>query len=129
MKKLFLAAAAMATLAGPVLAHPPAHAPAHGWRAQQGGYDDRRAGVYDGYYDNVRYDRRYDDRRRYDSRYRSGYCRQDSNIEGTIIGGAGGALAGRAIAGRGDKTVGTVVGAALGGLLGREVDRSERRCR
>jgi len=125
MKKLVLAAAAAASLAAPVLAHPPSHAPAHGWRAQQGAYDYRRAGVYD----NVRYDRRYDDRRRYDSRYRGGYCRQDSNIEGTIIGGAGGALAGRAIAGRGDKTVGTVVGAALGGLLGREVDRSERRCR
>lgn len=125
MKKLVLAAAAMTMLAGPVLAHPPSHAPAHGWRAQHDGTDYRRAG----YYDNVRYDRRYDERR-YGARYNGDrYCRKDSNIEGTIIGGAGGALAGRAIAGRGDKGVGTVVGAALGGLLGREIDRSERRCR
>ena len=48
-----------------------------------------------------------------------------------IIGGAGGALIGREIAGRGDRTLGTIIGAAGGALLGREIQRngSRRRCR
>jgi uncharacterized protein YcfJ len=40
-----------------------------------------------------------------------------------------GALIGRSIDRRGDRTVGTLLGALGGGLLGREVDRGEVRCR
>ena len=63
-----------------------------------------------------------------DGRY---YCRKSNGTTGLIIGGAAGALAGRAIDTRGDRTIGTLGGAAAGALLGREIDRggSKRRCR
>lgn len=58
-------------------------------------------------------------------------CRRSNGTTGLLIGGAAGALAGRAIDSRGDRTTGTLVGAAAGALLGREVERgrSGRRCR
>lgn len=55
-----------------------------------------------------------------DGRYR---CRRSDGTVGLIVGGAAGALAGRAIDTRGERTTGTVLGAAAGALLGREVDR------
>ena len=58
------------------------------------------------------------------------YCRKPDGTTGLIIGGAAGALAGRAIDTKGDRTVGTLGGAVAGALLGREVDRGgSRRCR
>ena len=60
------------------------------------------------------------------------YCRKPNGTTGLIVGGAGGALLGREIAGRGSRTTGTVLGAAIGALLGRHVQRnviSKRRCR
>ena len=58
-------------------------------------------------------------------------CRRSNGTVGLIVGGAAGALAGRAIDTRGERTTGTVLGAAAGALLGREVQksRSSRRCR
>ena len=49
----------------------------------------------------------------------------------TFVGGAAGALVGRAIDTRGDRATGTIIGAAAGALLGREVqkNRSRARCR
>ncbi len=120
---LTLAAATLALPAGPALADPPAHAPAHGYRDQQ------RASIYD--------DRgRYIEPRRVtrDTRVWRGengryHCERDDGTTGLIIGAAGGALVGRAIDTDGDRTVGTVLGAAIGGLLGREIDRGEAYCR
>ena len=59
------------------------------------------------------------------------YCKKSNGTTGLLIGGAAGALAGRAIDGGRDKTLGTVLGAAGGALLGREVERggSRARCR
>jgi uncharacterized protein YcfJ len=57
------------------------------------------------------------------------HCRRSNGTTGMIVGGAGGALAGRAIAGRNHRTTGTIVGAAAGALVGREVARSRTRCR
>lgn len=59
------------------------------------------------------------------------YCRKSNGTTGLIVGGVGGALAGRAIDTRGDRATGTILGAAGGALLGREIDRggSSRRCR
>ena len=60
------------------------------------------------------------------------YCRKSNGTTGLVVGGAAGALAGRAIDKRGDRTTGTVLGAAVGALLGRHVQRnviSSRRCR
>ena len=58
-------------------------------------------------------------------------CRRPNGTTGLIIGGAAGALAGRAIDTRGERTTGTVVGAVAGALVGREIQRSQsrRRCR
>jgi len=84
---------------------------------------------------------RRDDRRRYsrtndgvqywrgnDGRYR---CKRNNGTTGLLVGGVGGALVGRTIAGGGDKTLGTVLGAAGGALAGRAIDRggSRSRCR
>jgi hypothetical protein len=59
------------------------------------------------------------------------YCRRSNGTTGLIVGGAAGALAGRAIDTRGERATGTILGAAVGALLGREVQRgrSARRCR
>ncbi|HYZ48619.1 MAG TPA: glycine zipper 2TM domain-containing protein [Sphingomonas sp.] len=54
-------------------------------------------------------------------------CRRGNGTTGLIVGGALGALLGRAIDGGRDHTLGTVAGAAGGALLGREVQRSEQR--
>ncbi len=57
-------------------------------------------------------------------------CRRKNGTTGLIIGGAAGALAGRAIDGGRNRTVGTIAGAAAGALLGREIDKSRGfRCR
>jgi len=63
-----------------------------------------------------------------DGRY---YCRKSNGTTGLIVGGAAGALVGRAIDTRGERTTGTILGAAAGALLGREVqrNRSQARCR
>ncbi len=58
------------------------------------------------------------------------YCRRSNGTTGLIVGGAAGALAGRAVDTRGDRTVGTLLGAAGGAVLGHEIDRGgKRRCR
>ncbi|HEX8623749.1 MAG TPA: glycine zipper 2TM domain-containing protein [Allosphingosinicella sp.] len=56
-------------------------------------------------------------------------CRRANGTVGIIVGGAAGALVGRAIDGGRNRTTGTVLGAAAGALAGREVARSRRRCR
>lgn len=56
------------------------------------------------------------------------YCRKSNGTTGLIVGGVGGALAGRAIDTRGDRATGTILGAAGGALLGKEID-SKRTCR
>jgi uncharacterized protein YcfJ len=58
-------------------------------------------------------------------------CRKSNGTVGMIVGGAGGALIGRAVDGGRNRTVGTVLGAAAGALAGREIqrNRSVRRCR
>ena len=54
-----------------------------------------------------------------------------TELSGLIVGGAAGALVGRAIDTRGERATGTILGAAAGALLGREVQRSRSnvRCR
>ena len=58
-------------------------------------------------------------------------CRRANGTVGIIVGGAAGALVGRAIDSRGSRATGTILGAAAGALIGREVDRgrSRYRCR
>ena len=57
------------------------------------------------------------------------YCKKRNGTTGLLIGGAAGALVGRAIDGGRNNTTGTILGAAGGALLGREVERSRSRAR
>ena len=83
---------------------------------------------HDGYYDS-RYERSYRGDRYYGrNQYRNDY-RRCKGTTGTVVGGAGGALLGREIAGRGSRTTGTILGAAAGALLGREIHKSSCRSR
>jgi hypothetical protein len=111
MRKLILAAAALSATA-PVLT-----APAAAQRYDRGGYDryyDRQ-----GYYQGPTW-------RGQDGRM---YCRRSNGTTGLIVGGAAGALIGRAIDTRGERTTGTILGAAAGALLGREVQKGRSQCR
>jgi hypothetical protein len=122
LKQLTLVGAALAMTAGAVV--PVAPAAAQDYR---GGYDYRDNGRYNGYngYDrNYRgYDRTY---RGYDQsyRYRGDKCRDGDG--GTIVGAIAGGLLGNTVAGRGNRAVGTIIGGAVGALTGRAIDRSDR---
>jgi uncharacterized protein YcfJ len=55
-------------------------------------------------------------------------CR-DNGTGGTIIGAIAGGLLGHEVVGRrGDKTAGVLVGGAVGALAGRAIDKSDSRC-
>ena len=108
-------------------------------RDEDYGRYDSRDDPYATDYDAARYyrdDPRYQERvlgandqvyRGSDGRY---YCRRSDGTTGLIVGGAAGALAGRAIDGGRSRTTGTILGAAAGALIGREIERSrEIRCR
>lgn len=100
--------------AAPALADPPRWAPAHGYRAKQGGIAYRTT-------DNgIRY------WRGDDGRY---YCKRSNGTTGLLVGAALGALVGRAVDTRGERTTGTVLGAAAGALIGKEIDSGPTRCR
>ena len=116
MRNLILATA-MAGLTLPAAsayADPPRWAPAHGYRAKQGGIAYRQT-------DNgIRY------WKGEDGRY---HCRRSDGTTGLLVGAALGALLGRAVDTRGDRAVGTILGAAGGALIGREIERGRTRCR
>ncbi|TFI56550.1 glycine zipper 2TM domain-containing protein [Sphingomonas parva] len=112
LRKIALGTAAALTMASAV----PAAADAHP-RGRAHGYYNNSAHAR-AYYGN-----RYDQRR---TAYRATRCR--SGTTGAIVGGAAGALLGREIAGRGDRTLGTILGGAAGALGGRALTR-DRNCR
>ncbi len=61
-----------------------------------------------------------------DGRYR---CRRSNGTTGLLVGAGLGALLGNEIAGRGDRTLGAVVGGLGGAAAGRAIDRSRVSCR
>lgn len=94
-------------------------------------------GYNDGRHDNGRYNNGYRGNDRYDNNYRGRewrgrdgrtYCRKSNGTTGLLVGGVGGALAGRAIDSHGDRATGTLLGAAAGALIGKSID-SGRTCR
>ncbi|ANY19864.1 Glycine zipper 2TM domain protein [Tsuneonella dongtanensis] len=106
MNKLLMAAAAtsLAIPAAPALAHDTGYSHRH--RVENGvQYWEGRDGRY--------------------------YCKRSNGTVGLLVGGAAGALVGRAIDTRGERATGTILGAAAGALIGREIQkrRSEARCR
>jgi hypothetical protein len=116
MKKTFLSIAMIAAAVTPIAAQAHGHDNGRhrGWdKHERGGY---RGDDYRGRYDEHRY---YDDRRY----SRRGDCRSGGTT-GLLLGGAAGALLGRAVDTRGERTTGTILGAGAGALLGREVERS-----
>jgi len=133
LKKLSLAAAALAVSAGALVPAAPAFAQDYrgypGYYGQgyygQGYYGDGYRDRYDRY--DSRYDRRgYDDRRYYDRR---DYRRCNDGTGGAIICAIAGGLLGNSLAGRHDRGTGTVLGALGGGLAGRAIERGgDRGC-
>ena len=71
---------------------------------------------------------RYREWRGRDGRY---YCKKKNGTTGLVVGGGAGALLGRTVDTRGDRTIGTLLGGAAGAVAGREIDRgsSKRSCR
>jgi surface antigen len=110
--KLLLAAALALPCAA--TAAPPAHAPAHGWRAK---HDPTYAG-----YSGRNWQRDYG--------VRLGRC--DRAEIGAVLGGVAGGVIGAEVADDDDRlvavVVGTVIGAAIGSEIGRRMDRTDRSC-
>ena len=104
----------MASWSLSVLADPPAHATAHGWRAKN---DPHYVG-YTG--------------RRWDSDFGivSGRC--DREAVATVIGGVVGAAVGSRVSSDKDRVIAVIVGAAAGAIIGnrigRELDEADRSC-
>jgi surface antigen len=113
-KATLLLISAVAVWAGPVLADPPAHAPAHGWRKKNDPHYVGFAGR--------QWERDFD--------ISSGRCNRQEIA--TVLGGiAGGVIANR-IAEPENRTVATIVGAiagaVIGNRIGRELDEADRGC-
>ena len=105
-----------ALLAAPAaLAHPPAYAPAHGWRAKN---------KHDHYRGYTGYEWRND--------YGVGGGRCDRSQVGTVLGAVVGGAVGSSVANRDNRLIAILVGASIGAVIGREIDRdmdrSDRGC-
>jgi surface antigen len=100
-------------LATPVLADPPAHAPAHGYR--------NKAHKHRGY-TGVEWEQDYG--------VESGRCNTDTVL--AAIGAVGGAVIGNRSAAPENRTIATIAGAVIGGVIGNEIgeaiDDGDRAC-
>ncbi len=113
--RLLAATAATAMLAAPMaLADPPAHAPAHGWRAKHDPH-------YVGYTGN-QWERDYG--------VSGGKCNRDEvgTVVGAVIGGAVGPTVGKGDSKLIAILVGSAIGAVIGREIGRDMDSSDRAC-
>ena len=57
------------------------------------------------------------------------YCRRNDGTTGLIVGGIAGGALGAALTSGGSQTLGTLLGAAGGALAGQAIDRDNVRCR
>lgn len=108
-----VALALLASWSTSVLADPPPHAPAHGWRKKHDPY-------YPGY-SGVRYEQ--------DFGVASGRCHREEIA--TVVGGAVGGYLGSRIATERPvmgTVIGAVAGAVIGNRIGRELDERDRGC-
>ncbi len=60
-----------------------------------------------------------------DGRY---YCKKRDGTRGAIVGGLAGGVLGNIIAPNGSKTLGTIIGAAGGAVAGQAIDKKNVRC-
>ena len=124
MRKMILAAVAIATVGTPMTVSPAFaqrdrdygwHGDRRDWNPEdsyrRGNYRERRLGRDDEVY------------RGRNGRY---YCKRNDGTTGTIVGALGGGVAGNLLGGG---TLGTLLGAGGGALLGRSIDRGKVRCR
>ncbi|ODU91332.1 MAG: hypothetical protein BGO61_06895 [Thiobacillus sp. 65-69] len=125
MKQPLVLALAGALVAGPVLADPPPHAPAHGYYKNDRHDDHKRHKKTDKHYkgkSGAVYIRDYG--------IESGRCNRDEI--GAVIGGVTGAVIGGQVADRDNRVVGMVVGGVLGAVLGHAIgdsmDDRDRAC-
>lgn len=111
---LFTLVLLLAAWSDDIVADPPQHAPAHGWR-------DKHDPLYIGYTG------RYWD---HDYGILSGHC--DRETVATVLGGIAGGVIGSRLGNDDNRTVATVVGALTGALIGkqigREMDDADRAC-
>jgi len=56
------------------------------------------------------------------------YCKREDGTTGTLVGAGIGAILGNIIAPGGSKTIGAILGGAAGALGGRAIDRSDLAC-
>ena len=148
MRIMMLAALAASTAVAPVAASAQDYNRGgydRGYNNDNRGYRDDNRGYNDGrdngnYYPerDYRANRRYRERyltandqvyRGHDGRY---YCKRNDGTTGLIVGGAGGALLGSAVAPGGSGLLGALIGGAGGALLGKSIDQNGRngyRCR
>lgn len=127
LKKLSIALALAATTAGAVAPAQADRGNHYGW--YQNGRSDDRYDRGDRYRD---YDRYGQVQYRGDNRYyRDDYrCRRSDGATGTILGAIAGGLIGNSVAGRhGDKTAGVIIGGAVGAVAGRAIDKNGNSCR
>jgi len=124
MKASVTLALAALVAAGPALADPPGHAPAHGYHKKHHDHDHKhhkKTKHYKGK-SGVAYV--------HDYGISSGRCNRDEI--GAVIGGVAGAVIGGQVAGHDDRAVGMVVGGVLGAVLGHAVgdsmDERDRAC-
>lgn len=61
-------------------------------------------------------------------RYRVLVCNKSKAKNGAVIGGLGGALLGNTVAGHGNKTEGTLLGGAVGAVAGHEIGKGKKKC-
>ena len=110
----FAIALSLTAFAAPILAQPPAHAPAHGWRKKN---DPHYVG-YTGYTWNDDYG------------IRSGRCNREA--VGSARGGTVGGLVGSAVSERARRRValvlGTTICALIGARIGRDLAEADRAC-
>ncbi len=117
-KKLTLTGAAIAMGAASLIPATPAMAQ----RYDRGGYGYNYDRGYNGYNDSGYRNYRGNDRRYYSNR--NDRCKDGDG--GTIIGAIAGGLLGHEIAGRrGDRTLGVILGGAAGAIAGRAIDKSD----
>lgn len=117
MKHAAVLALAGALLAGPALADPPSHAPAHGYHDRNDRHDARKPPDHSKHYkgkSGAVYV--------HDYGIESGRCNRDEI--GTVIGGVTGAVIGSQVADRDNRVVGMVVGGVLGAVLGHAIGES-----
>ena len=123
-----------ASVAGLVVAGCATYGNGGAWSRYDWNRPDPSSGGYyaDSYY---RDDARYHERRlsRNDRVYRGRdgryYCRRSDGSTGLIVGGVAGGILGNIIAPGDSKTLGTLLGAAGGAIAGSAVDKQDVKCR